>query len=135
MKLTTNGRQGCLDRLFDLKHDPYEKFNLIAGSGCRVQLSTSVEQLQKQVETVVRKEVFTKHCKAQGHEGSNVQPCVDKFVRNIVDKVVIVFPQLAQFVRTGNAPMVEYMKERYQKATCRVPKASEIQGINMNISG
>ena len=78
---------------------------------------------------MVRKEVFTAHCKAQGHDGINVLPCVEKYVQGIVDKVMFLFPQLAEFVRTGNAPMVEYMKERYTKATCKIPIASEIQGI------
>jgi len=129
MKLTTTGRQGCLDRVFDLKHDPYEKFNMIGGSKCRVQFSTGVEQLKAQMDTIVRKNVFEGHCKAQGHDGATVQPCVEKYVNAIIEKVQIVFPQLVRFVSDGNAPMVTYMNERYKNATCKVPKASDIQGI------
>ena len=51
---------GCLERIFDLKNDPFEKENLMTGSNCNVHFN-KFDILS--ISTAVKKDVGNKYCR------------------------------------------------------------------------
>ena len=47
-----------------------------------------------------------------------------------VDRAMKIWIDLVKFVTQGNTPMITYQKERYDMATCKVPKVSDLPAIS-----
>jgi hypothetical protein len=57
-----------------------------------------------------------------------------RYHRIIVEKIQFIMPKLVPFVRHGNKVHSRYMKEQAEKATCKVPAASDIKGLEWELT-
>ena len=147
LKIITSSNRGCLDRLYDLKHDPYEKANLIergAGGSCTFHFGTpSLPHL----ETALRGELIKKMCENKvKHNHHSIHPqqegnhsktseyhseshCISKYVHSLVERAVYMFTKLAPFAMYGSEPFHHFMREDIKRGNCSVPLLSQVHPI------
>jgi hypothetical protein len=129
VKVTTTGRMGCVDRIFDLKHDPTETRNLArleSGPGGRACAVTFDQHGSELVRALVSRTAFEGHCNKAGTHATKAKEmaCVDKYHRAVVAKVAYMLPHLATFVRQGDKPMRYYLQ--HERRSCLVPAVAEV---------
>ena len=65
---------------------------------------------------------------------SPLEACLARYHGQVVDKIEVIMPKLAPFVRYGNHAHGRYMKEDVNKALCTVPVASQIKSLHFELS-
>ncbi len=90
VKVITSGHQGCVIRIFDLKHDPFEHHN-IAGKAARACEVSFGRFDAASIGKIVNSESAKAHCDGDGSGVVKVDPeaCMKKFHRNIALKVEV----------------------------------------------
>ncbi len=122
VKIITSSNRGCLDKIFDLKHDPFEDVNLIDPAvrrDCSIRFGASTPE---QLLGSVNKQVYHRHCE---HVTKNIDECMETLHRQLVQKIQMMYPKLVDFVIHGN----EGHKAFKTNAICSVPVASEVAPI------
>lgn len=141
IKLITSSQRGCLDRIFDMKHDPYESHNLfdIKLPPCSIRFDQFSFEISQ---NVLNNEIISQHCQnrvAHHHNSQNVTTtaeyssidhCISKYTDGIIEKLKYMFPKLVTFAKYGNRPFTNYMQHDEKKAICSVPFVSEVKLIN-----
>jgi arylsulfatase A-like enzyme len=132
VKVMLKGTSGCLDRIFDLKHDPYEDHNMIY-SACKVTAKTSSDEIRDQVQRSIDPGAYRNHCQALKNEQHKIDACAKHLYNSLVNKVLFMLPPLFEFVKDGNYPMLEYAT-RKKSATCLVPTADVLKPVQFSSS-
>jgi len=135
VKVTTTGASGCMDRVFDLKHDPFEDHNFVT-QRCKVSKDTPAAKLTASVKESISSAPFVAHCKAGAGGGGakeKVDACVKRLYDALLAKVELMLPPLFTFVREGDHPMADYRQHR-KEATCLVPTADMIRATQFSAS-
>ena len=62
--------------------------------------------------------------------------CVRKYHKNIMTKILFLFPQLSAFVLYGNMAYKNFIMETqlYGNSTCNIPIATDLKGLNYTLS-
>jgi arylsulfatase A len=134
VKITTNSVLGCLDRVYDHRHDPFEEFNLFTTTkkSCRLRFDTSPKDMPNALKESLNRTAFGEVYRASAPylSGSDYGlECEEEYFEEFVNKVDLIWSKLVPFVKHGGHPMYEYMHKRFDKATCKVPVAAEITPI------
>ena len=108
---------GCLERIFDLKKDPYESRNLIQGPKCAVRFDNfDATSLQK----VVDKNSWRSYCSAEvsdigKEESDEVTRCIAHHHQNILLRLHLMMSKLSVFVKYGNEPHKKFLHDIYYR--------------------
>lgn len=98
LKVITSTPKGCVDRIFDLKHDPFESRNLMSAE-LRGNMRHCLVNFDKfdggTIEKIVDKQAAAHHCATaaafHGLDGqSEVASCINRFHKAIVDKIKVI---------------------------------------------
>jgi hypothetical protein len=144
VKVITTGHDGCLIRVFDVRHDPYEARNLVGNAGAKNSKVTFGRYSNQSISEAIDKEAAKVHCQGKGGDGSAashesssgalLNACQLKYHESVVHKVVTMFPKLVQFVREGNHAHERYLRERKKNTICPVPKLSMVRPLDFDYS-
>jgi len=135
VKVTTTGLHGCVDRVFDLKHDPFEDRNFV-NAPCKVSRDTPANQLAGRLKESISSAPFLAHCTkgSAGQPREKIDACVRRLHDALLAKVQLMLPQLFQFVREGNEPMKYSLAHRKEQSTCLVPTANMLNAAQFSAS-
>jgi hypothetical protein len=120
--LMTYSMNGCVERVFDMKHDPYQTRNLVLGNHdmgldvrafttnkvlCKVNFETHSLSL---LENLIDRGAAMHHCEgamggarfAVATNGNDPEVCMAKYHRSVVTKLQVMLPKLKAFVLHGN---------------------------------
>jgi hypothetical protein len=121
LKVMSSTNQGCVDRVYDLRHDPFEQRNLVLpNKGCLVRFDS---QDPRNFESIIDPNAAKSHCKML-----DATACLAKYHRSVITKMQTIFPKLTAFAKFGNFPMIQYMKK--DDAFCEVPTVGKVSAIN-----
>lgn len=121
LKVMSSTNQGCVDRVYDLRHDPYEQRNLVVpNKGCIVRFGS--HDLHN-MEALIDRNAAKSHCKML-----DATACLAKYHRSVITKMQVIMPKLTAFAKYGNQPMIDYMKR--DNAFCAVPTIGQVPLIN-----
>jgi len=129
VKVTTTGLSGCMDRVFDLKHDPFEDHNFVTAR-CKVSRETPPAQLAARLRESISPAPFHAHCKVSSAR-EKADACARRLHEALLAKVEHMLPVLFQFVREGNFPMSDYLKHQ-KEATCLVPTVDMVRATRFS---
>lgn len=129
VKVVAQGRRGCIDRLFDLKHDPFEDRNLLAApyndhGQCRLSVyDVDGNAIRHALQSRGAALPLPEHC---AQHAAHRDACRDKYIAMVTFKVMIIVRKLLPFMRDGNHGHQLYMAEDADRAVCAVPAASAV---------
>lgn len=125
VKIITSTYTGCLEHIYDLRHDHYESYNLINSNlGCKFNF-----QDHNNYDSILNKALIKSHCEGSmkiTSDSNVVIDCMAKYTSTILDKIKYMFPRLIAFVKYGNKAHQRYMSEQYHNATCKVPLINDV---------
>eukprot|EP01038_Epipyxis_sp_PR26KG_P008225 gene8225-11131_t len=141
IKIITTSYRGCIIKVYDMKHDPTERNNLVFNqhkTDCFANLENF--DIQK-LHGLLPKSIAKDHCNyfvpiinstssTNGKPADSVDICIEKYYRSLISKTMIILHKLAPFVKFGNYGHQKYMKEDIDKATCNVPLASQLKTLD-----
>jgi hypothetical protein len=134
-KVITSSYKGCVQRIYDLKRDPYESHNLVIGDDCEMNFEKfnmgvieriigkdkkgrNRERVRGQCSTVLNP--FSNPHLSGGVGGDiEINTCVQKYYKNLMHKIEYMFPKLRAFVLYGNKAHDIYVKKELKRATCK----------------
>jgi hypothetical protein len=149
VKVISSTNRGCIDRIFDMRHDPLEKVNLLTGN--ESPLKGNCKLHFQNVDLAMLKNVLANvpvkpHCRTIGvdnkkHNNNNnnnisgrdlisEEDCKRRYNSLIATKVWIILKKLIPFVRYGNRGHLQYLEKDANHATCMIPTASEVVKLN-----
>jgi hypothetical protein len=155
IKLLTSTNRFCIDRIFDLRHDPFEDNNVLKPpynslQQCKLTLSNIDANQFRSALSHGNLHIPDHFCQHSGGGGGAVSPgsangggganvdnsnnnnnhisdqCKLKYINMIVLKAMIIVRKLLPFVRDGNKGHQDYMQHRIDQATCDIPRVSQI---------
>jgi hypothetical protein len=148
VKVLTSSPTGCFDRIFDMKLDPVEHFNLFQQNGprCKINYNTKLD-LPMIISVLNKQNVISHHCSPHhqntskykklmeilkqqsslSFHGININTCEEFYNYYYSIKIYIILKKLFALVHTGNLGHQKYMKDDSEKATCKIPLASQIK--------
>lgn len=129
LKITTTSHHGRLDRMFDHRIDPTEQLNLF-NKTTEINFSTPSGILRTKFKQAISMEAYKTYCATNKMGHITIAACTAARHRHAVNRAMNIWSELTKFVTKGNTPMVTYEKERYDKATCKVPKVSDLPAIS-----
>ena len=115
---------GCVDRVFDLKHDPLENKNLLSRKGCFLNFDNFDK---KRLAAAMPVTIAEAHCASVHTETSALNACVTAYHTSLVSKITVIMERLISFVRYGNRGHQRYMSNWANNATCSIPVASQLK--------
>jgi arylsulfatase A len=136
----------CVDRVFDLRHDPVESANLLQLQGrhpCSVQFDSVSLQVLHQA---LSNRFAEQHCEllsASRHhnnssnskarekhlESDSEEKCRLRYHAHLVKKVGIILSKLIPFFQFGKQGYQNYVDKDARHATCAVPMASQVKRL------
>ncbi len=125
VKIILEGDAGCLDRVFDLRHDPFEDNNLVAEK-CKINKRTSKPLLREQLKASIGSSSFRQLCVKRRDIALKVDECITHQYNKLLDKIEYMLLHLINFIEEGSAPMRNYMKHA-KEATCLVPRVDMVR--------
>jgi hypothetical protein len=138
VKVLSSSSRGCIDRIFDLRHDPLEKVNLLSAQftqGCRlhfqnVRLDAIANALQSapvRPHCLLAAATDTESLPAQSQVDSLTESnCHAKYRKMLATKVWIVLKKLIPFVKYGNRGHLKYLERDAKNATCAIPITADV---------
>lgn len=132
IKVIAQGRRGCIEKIFDLKHDPFEDRNLLASpynhhAMCKLSIYDVDGAALKNALLSNHDLPLPDHCKTAA---AMQESCSDKYLSMVVFKSMVVVRKLVPFMRDGNRGHQWYMSEDADKAVCDVPVASHVKQMD-----
>lgn len=123
---------GCIDRVFDMRHDPTEQVNLVESSRHRCSLSFNSVTMQALM-GALSKHWAAAHCQqvmSSKHSedflhGESDDKCQARYHAHLAKKVGVVLSKLVPFFHFGKQGWANYMDTDFKHATCAVPMASQ----------
>jgi hypothetical protein len=115
--------RGCIDRIFDLRHDPYEHNNLMSADARQCPVSFKKYDSASLVSLLAHNGAVSKHCVEDA-------ACIERYNAGVVERMLVIMPKLKAFVLHGSDVFDNYMRNDLKKATCSVPVVSEVKPID-----
>lgn len=148
VKVIASTQRGCIDRIFDMRHDPLEHVNLLTGSdrplsnGCRVNYNNIDFQM---VKNLLANAPLKPHCSVVNssnggkdrdttHNRAAEDECKRKYNSLIATKVWIILKKLIPFVKYGNRGHLNYLSKDADHATCMIPVTNDVFKLNYNVA-
>jgi hypothetical protein len=121
---------GCLYRIFDMHHDPYEDANLaVVQRGSRNQCSSaSISKYDREtLVSVINKDAGRSHCErsVQRQPGE----CLQKYQESVLERLLVIMNRLVPFVRHGKTARDNY---NIEATVCDIPVASMPQRLKFS---
>lgn len=132
VKVIASGHNYCIDRIFDLRHDPLESTNLLpsrVGKSCALRFDGV--DLQR-IKDALGTSPIQPHCSLHGESKdkkvieAKLEACKTKYHSLVATKVWIILKKLIPFVHFGNKGHLKYLAKDMDKATCDIPVASKV---------
>lgn len=152
VKVLTSGPRHCIDRIFDLAADPFERRNLLKGPYTSVYhcplgiASADVNAIRSALSHGdLQTAAIASHCnhgadmsdedEKQAQEfvqdkDKDKEACKVHYINILTFKTMVILRKLLPFVRDGKRGHDKYMSKTADKATCSVPIASMIEPLD-----
>jgi hypothetical protein len=143
IKVISSSGRGCIDRVFDMRHDPTERTNLVVGSH-RSDCYGRFDTYDKPgvLEALIPANVAQAHCadlikhnavqNVLGAVSPGEQACMERYHKTLLSKLRIILDRLVPFALHGNRGHQHYMSDLIDKATCDIPVASQLKTLDFN---
>ena len=106
---------GCLERIFDLKKDPFELKNLVIGPKCAVKFD-NFDAIT--LEKVIGKDSWKSYCNnsevlniEKGEKNDEMMQCVTRHHEIILLRLHLMMSKLSVFVKYGNEPHRKFLQD------------------------
>jgi arylsulfatase A len=130
LKIISSNPNVCVDRIYDLRHDPYEQHSLISQPfRCAISMQHFGSDSYK---SALDQQIIRKHCQdmpSSSTSTSNLDSCVENYVTSMVARIAIMYPRLVAFVKHGNYAHQEYMNHDKEHVTCDVPSLNQTKRL------
>jgi hypothetical protein len=136
VKIITSTNRGCLDRVFDLRHDPLERNNLFSNNRHNSKhCSVHFEHFEwNELEKVIPKDLID-HAHCISMEGEGLDSCLKKSHGLLVWKVHAIMSKLSPFAHFGNsAHSKKYLSTSpstsFSAPVCVIPGVSQVRVLD-----
>lgn len=130
VKVLTDSNRGCIDRIFDLRYDPFESTNLLRRPFSEShQCKMNFDNVNVGMLKTALSHLENHHCDGPSDKVS----CNNHHIHRIIVRVMVILDKLIPFVRYGNKGHLNYMEKDVNKATCDIPVASRVLNFNYEV--
>jgi hypothetical protein len=136
LKIITRSKFGCIYKIFDLKHDPFEDHNLASTGGhCKIKFSSNNDDFG----SIISTEIGRGHC-SHKHNNNNENDnnmiekdilfCMENYRHKIISKMILIMNKLVPFALNGNIAHTNYMTKDRNLNTCETPTTSQVAKLD-----